>query len=309
VAGNAEEEMAAGQAVTGVCMVLKAGFVLLFLISAAIARGRADYLVIADPLDYTIYNQYGQPISETEKYDFVPYSPFQIIDKNVTLGDQITRALKFVFQQRMYYLLIAEDGKFTGEKSKTGRQTFHNAEPIEDTVEVVGGGLAMVSGSGRTVEIAKGLRVVRVFRSGPRYYCAALRDRTTYGWSSLEPRSVWRKNERGVSAKTGVKDTGLSETLRQRILARLMSADELYTTSFSHFNSLTGDEKTVPQWRCEYSGSRMHCELAGPYKNGDQLSESTRYLVQDIQNMLIGTDYGVICKNGELIIEKRSRGD
>ena len=286
-------------------IVLRASFVLLFLIIAAIAQGRADYLIIADPLDYTIYNQYEQPISESEKYDFVSYAPFQIIDKNVTLGDQITRALKFVFQQKMYYLLMAEDGKFAGEKSKTGRQTFHNAEPIEDTIEVVGGGLAMVSGSGRIVEIAKGLRVVRVFRSGPRYYCAAPGDRAAYGWSSLEPRSAWRKNERVVPAKSSVKDTGLSETLQQRILALITSANELYRTCFSHFNSLTGDEKVIPQWRCACSGNRTRCELAGPYKNNDQISESSRYLVQDIQNMLIGTDFGVICKNGEIIIEKR----
>jgi len=290
-------------------MVLRASFVLLFLISTAIAQGRADYFIIADPLDYTIYNKYEQPISESEKYDFVPYSPFQIIDKNVTLGDQITRALKFVFQQKMYYLLMAEDGKFTGEKSKTGRQTFHNADPIEDTVEAVGGGLAMVSGSGRIVEIAKGLRVIRVFRSGPRYYCAALGDRAAYGWSSLEPRSAWRKNERGVTAKSSVKDTGLSETLQQRILARMTSANESYRTGFSHFNSLTGDGKVIPQWHCECSGNRMRCELDGSYKNNDQLSESSRYLVQDLQNLLTGTAFGVSSKNGEIIIKKRPGSD
>ena len=35
---------------------------------------------------------------------FVAYSPFQIINKKVTLGDQITHAMEFLFQQKTYYL-------------------------------------------------------------------------------------------------------------------------------------------------------------------------------------------------------------
>ncbi len=287
-------------------MGLKATCIVLFLISVCAAQTRADYLIIADPLDYTIYSQYEQPLSAREKSEFVPYSPFRIFDKNAKLGDQITRVLKFGFQQKTYFLLMDEDLKFTGEKSKAGRQSFKNSEVIEDTVEAVSGGLTMVSGSGRTAGIPKGTRLYRVFRSGTRYYIAMLRERVTYGWGSLEPGGAWRKIGGGVSAESRVRDTGLSETLKERIKARLASANESYKASFSHFNSLTGDEKAVPQWRCECSGGRMRCELAGPYKNSDQLSESSRFLAQDMENMLIGTDFRVCCRNGEIVIEKRT---
>jgi hypothetical protein len=287
-------------------MGVKANLFFLLLISLTVAEGRADFCIIADPLEYTIYNQYQQPLPASEMSQFVSYSPFQIINGNVKLGDQITHALEFVFQQRTYYLLMAEDGKFTGEKSKAGRQSFRNVEAIEDTIETLADGLAMVSGSGRNIVIMKGVRLVRVFRSGPRYYIAALNDRVTYGWSSLEPKGIWRKSTPGVLPGKGVKDTGgLSEYVKQRILARFASANESYTTCFSHFNSLTGDEKAVPQWRCEASDNRIRCELI-PHQSGDQLSESSRYLAQDIENLLVGTDFGVICKNGEIVIEKRS---
>jgi hypothetical protein len=280
------------------------------LITAATAQSGADFIVIPGPLDYTIYNQYQQPVSEQEKAGFIPYSPFQIIEHDMTLGDQVTRALKFDFQRKMYYLLKDADGKFTGEKSKTGRHVFRGVEPFEDTIEVQGSGLAIVSGAGRNVAMARGTRLVRVFRSGPRYYCAALLDRTIYGWSSLEPRSAWRKIEHGVSEKiAALTDTGLSEPLRKRILARFASANGSYKVCFSHFNSLTGDERAVPQWRCESRDGRLLCRLAGSGSNGEQLSESSQCLAQDIGNMLTGTDFKVTCRNGEMDIQKRTGSD
>lgn len=284
----------------------------LLLITAVFAQSKADFIIITDPLEYTIYNQYQQPVAEQEKSDFVQYSPFQIIEKDMTLGDQITRALKFVFQRKMYYLLKDADGNFSGEKSKTGRRAIQGAESFDDdTIEVLVNGLSMVSGAGMNLAIAGGNRIVRVFRLGPRYYCAALLGRTVYGWSSLEPRSAWRKIESGVSAEIGaINDTVLSESLRQRILARIASANESYRLFFSHFNTLTGDEKAVPQWRCENRDHRLLCRLAGFDFNGDQLSESSKCLAQDIGKMLAGTDFKVTSsKNGEIDIQKRTGSD
>jgi hypothetical protein len=291
-------------------MVLKAPAFLPLLVSVITAQNRVDYFVIADPREYTIYNQYEQPVSESEKADFVPYSPFQIIDNDAMLGDRITRALTFVFQQKKYYLLKEENGKFMGEKSKAGRQAFRGVEPCNDTIEVLGNGLTMVSGAGRNVAIEKGRRLIRVFRSGPRYYCAVFLDRTTYGWSSLEPRWAWRKIEGDVNAQNSViKDTGLSESLQRRILARCAAANESYKTCFSHFNEQTGDERSVPQWHCECRGSRMFCRLGGPYADGNQLSESSKCLAQDIGNLLIGTNFRASCRDGAIVIEKRSGSD
>jgi hypothetical protein len=291
-------------------MRLKLCCILPFLLTATGAQGVADFFVVSDPLAYTLYNHYEQPVTEQEKADFVPNSPFRVIEKDMLLGDQITRAMKFVFQQKIFYLLKDEDGKFAGDKPKSDLRAFRGVELFEDTLEVRGSGLTMASGDGGYLSIAKGTRLVRVFKSGFRWYCEAFLDRTVYGWSSLEPRSVWRKTERAVSAESAVKtDTAFPESLRQKILARFASVNKSYITCFSHFNSLTGDEKSVPQWNCENSGGRMRCRLSGPYSNGDQLSESSRCLAQEIGNMLTGTDFRVNCSGGEIVVENRDRGD
>jgi hypothetical protein len=291
-------------------MRLKLCIILPLLITNAVAQGAADFFVVSDPRAYTIYNHYEQPVTEQEKADFVPYSPFQIIEKDMLLGDQITRALKFVFQHKTFFLLKDEDGTFAGDKPASGIRAFRGVELFEDTLEVRGSGLTMASWGGGYLSIAEGTRLVRVFRSGPRWYCAAFLDRTVYGWCSLEPRSVWSRAERAVPAGRAAKtDTVFSESLRQKILARFASVNKSYTTCFSHFNSLTGDEKSVPQWNCESSGSRMRCRLSGPYSNGDQLSESSRCLAQEIGMLLSGTDFRVTCRGGEIVVENRDRGD
>ena len=288
-------------------MFLKVIFIPAFFVTAVIAKGGADFIIIASPAEYAIYNQYEQPLSEDEKAVFVPYSPFMIVQKDMMLGDQITHALKFAFQQRMYYLLKDEDGKFTGEKQNSGRKILRGVELIEDTIESLAGGLTMASGEGMSVVIPKGTRMERIFRSGPRYYCAAIFGRTTYGWSSLEPRYAWRNVDKGISAGIPARaDTGLSEMLRQRIMARFASANDSYKAFFYHFNSMSGDEKAVPGWCCEKNGSRMVCRLTGSPSNNNQLSESLKVLEQDIGNLLMGTDFKAIGVNGEIVIEKRS---
>jgi hypothetical protein len=117
---------------------------------------------------------------------------------------------------------------------------------------------------------------------------------------------MWRKSARAIFSRNAVKDTGLSETLKQRIFTRFASANESYKTCFSHFNSLTGDDKAVSQWRCEIKGNCIYGKLVGPDENADQLSMSTQYFAQEIENLLMGTDFRVVCKKGEIIIEKRS---
>jgi hypothetical protein len=280
--------------------------IVLVLCVNSFAQTSADYFLIADPQHYTVYDQYQQPLSAADMSLFAPYAPFQIMERDVVLGDQITHALKFMFRQRTFYLLKDDEHRFIGEKNKTDRQSFNGCAVLEDTVDVVGNGLSVTTGAGKSFRVAKGERLNRVFRNGQRYYVAAIGEHTRYGWSSLEPKSAWRKSASRVVAETGNDISGFSETLKQRILNRFSVANESYKACFSHFNTLTRDEKVVPQWRCECSGFRIRCELSGPYSTGDQLLESSQYLAQDIENILVGTGFGVVCKSGEMIIEKRA---
>ncbi|MBN2037845.1 MAG: hypothetical protein JW768_13980 [Chitinispirillaceae bacterium] len=291
-------------------MRLKLCCILPLLINALAGQEAADFFVVSDPRAYTIYNHYEQPVTDEEKAVFAPYSPFRIIEKDILLGDQITRALKFVFQRETFYLLKDEDGKYEGNQHASGIKAFSGVALFEDTIEIRGSGLTIASMDGGHRPIPKGTLVVRVFRSGPRWYCTAFLDRMVYGWSSLEPRSAWRKPECAVPAESAVKkDSTFPEYLRQKVRARFASVNKSYRTCFSHFNTLTGNEKSVPQWNCEDRGGRLRCRLSVPYANGHQLFESSRSLAQEIGALFAGTDFRVTCKGGEITVDNRGSGD
>lgn len=264
---------------------------------------KSEYFIIVDPAVYTIYNQYEQPIAASEKGDFAACAPLRVMDQDVVLGDQITHALKFGLDGKTFFLIKGDDKKFSGEKSRAGRQSIKECEVIEDTVEAAGSGLRYTTISGKSFLIEKGVRVHRIFKSGGRFY---IRTDGRYGWSPLEPRSAWRKiaSVKAVAVSAG-SDTGMTEAIRNRILTRFASANESYTKMFSHFNSFSGDGKSIPRWSCGFSASRCLCTLGEPYKTGDELYESTAALVHDLENLLLGTRFRVRQASGEIVIEKR----
>jgi hypothetical protein len=49
----------------------------------------------------------------------------------------------------------------------------------------------------------------------------------------------------------------------------------------------------------------MRCWLTGPKTYSSQLEQSTRYLVNDIENMLIGKPFSVAYREGEILIESK----
>jgi hypothetical protein len=283
-------------------------FTMLFFsgaVSFGICREEREYITLSSPLDYTIFNEYKESLSAAEKGAFLPFSPLLVVDQEVTLGDQITKALQFEFQRKNFYLLKGDKGGFVGEKSRNGRHIYKGCQQLDDTVEVIGRGLTVSCGSGDRVSLEKGTRLNRIFKSGDRFNVLTLGSERCYGWSSLEPRSAWRRIAAALHAESGPEDTVMPQNLKDRIQEKIAAANEAYKAYFTHFNTLTKEEKSAPAWRYECSGSRIRCELTGPAATGDQLSESTQSLVQEMENVLLGSPFTVHFANREMIIERR----
>ena len=279
--------------------------ILVVVATAAYAQAAADYCILSEPGNYTIFNEYEQPLSTAEKDAFLSFSPLLVTDPNVTLGDQITRALKFEFQRHNYYLLKGDNGTFVGEKAKNGRRLYKDCQRVDDTVEILGRGVTLSGGSGGAVSLEKGTRLNRIFESGGRFYALALGGGSGYGWCSLEQKGAWRKTAAALRVENDEADSALPASLKARILDKVTAANEAYKAYFAHFNTLTKDAKSAPVWRCEGGGSRFRCVLSGPAASGDQLSESTQSLVLEMENVLLGTAFAVRYGNGEMVIERR----
>jgi hypothetical protein len=286
-------------------MLKKSIIIILSAISLVIAESRSTFYLLPSPAPFTIYNEYEQSLSQEELARFPPYAPLRLVAVDVQLGDGISHAAKFRFGNEFFFLLKDASGRFVGENRKNEPPVMSNCEALDDTVKVTKGGVltvAQVSGPVRTV--AQGRKLARVFRCKGRYYVLSFKGTPFCGWSSLEPVNAWRRIGMASVRSTATRsvDTLIPQSLQERIRGMVMAANEGYRRFFSHFDSLTGAEKSFPQWRCECTASQCRCILPSPYDRSDDLSESTRELRTEIENLLLGTGCILTGGRGEIVV-------
>jgi len=267
------------------------------------AQKRADILVLADPLNFTILNRYEQPLSEREKESFLPYAPLQIKEKETVLGDEITPALTFLFNGSSWYLLKDEKGDFIIHQREGGDyRILKNCQIIGDTIQIT---------RSRAVKFAAGYPgqeggssldkdeiLFRLFKYKNRYCLKQTAGKGPFGWSTLANHSAWQRLKMSVQRE----EKTLNPAVIDRLSGRMRAANSMYKKYFSAFNNITRAGKTAPQWKKRTLENGIRFALSGPESSVKQLEESTRYLVRDLENILIGKPFSVNSTEGEITI-------
>jgi len=279
---------------------------LLFLLATFVsARESGDFLILPQPRDYTIYNQYQQPVTDAEKTQFATNIPAQIENSNELLGDQITHALKFLFDGKPWFLQKDESGNFAGTGQNLRPQAYRKCEIVDDTVSVAEDHAVSFSEKGPLVRssdfVRKGEVVERIFSFGSAFYSKRGTARPVYGWCTASRASAWKP----IAIAESIQDVFGSFSSDQ-VVRRFTEANKIYREYFDHFNAFTKQEKTVPAWQCVVQGNQVRCTLNMPYRETSQLDESTRCLVREVENMLIGKGYEVIANKGDVIVRPRA---
>ncbi len=286
-------------------IVITSGAILLSIAGFCYSQKSADFAILSQPRDYTILNQYQQPLSDAEKKSLGVNLPAQIENDDELLGDQITHALRFDFDGRTWFLQKDEAGNLIGDRGKQFRQMFRKCTVLGDTLLITEDRAVPFSEkfppAGQGKSLGKGEAVVRIFSTGQFVYVKRGDARAEYGWCSFARRSAWKAVEHAVE-----KPQALTGHLSDQIVRRFAEANKVYKEYFDHFNEFTHQEKTVPAWQCEASGNEVRCTLNLPYRNSSQLEESTQYLVRDVENMLIGKHYEVVGGKGEILVKPKA---
>ncbi len=276
--------------------------ILCFLCAVSAAFGKtADYIILSHPDDYTILNQYQQPISTSEKALFVSFCPLRMQNDHEILGDQITRAMRVEFAGNTWFLQENDAGILLGDRGRQYRPVYKQCDVLNDTVRVDADRAVPFSEKfppARQGEyLEKGEIVVRLFSYGA--YCCVMRNgaRVRYGWCSFSRKASWKRVE-----TTTEEPQGLTGFISDRIVSRFAAANKTYKEYFEHFNALTHQDKSIPVWHCTVKGSEMRCSLHAPSDLSEQLDASTQYLVRDIENLLIGKHYSVILDKEDIIV-------
>jgi hypothetical protein len=91
----------------------------------------------------------------------------------------------------------------------------------------------------------------------------------------------------------------------RRIQKRLDLANELYKSYFNYFNNLTHQQKSIPYWQIVAEKGTYHCTLKGSQQTIIQLQQSTDYIVQDIEQLLLGKPFSVSSSGNLITIVQR----
>lgn len=262
----------------------------------------ADFALIEKPALLTILNQYQEQMGAADKAAMGAHVPVQIVDLDATLGDQLTRALKCELGGNTMFLQRDENGLIAGTSSKTLRYTYRGATVLGDTMECAAGVTitARPDGSG-AISLARGERVLRVFRTGGRSYCRRIGGSATYGWCG--PETSLRPLKAATSAPGP--DSSLAQNLKRRLEERVSEANDAYRDFWGHFNAATNQQKSVPSWKPDPASPLPRWTLSAPYHRTSELAESTRALVQELEGLLMGKPYAVSYAGGVLSVTSR----
>jgi hypothetical protein len=261
---------------------------------------QSDFLIITNPDKLSILNQYEQPLTESEKKLIFPFMPFQIINPKEILGDQITEVTRCTNLGSTYFLLKNESGGFTGNEHITF-QKISKCIILGDTVEVIRDFTLSQKFPSKGIEstIKKGESCIRIFQNGSNTYLLGLGKPQRYGWCTTS--GVLKKAIK-IEQPEATVDFGY---IAQRIQKRLDAANELYRNYFSYFNTLTHQQKSIPCWQFFAENGSYRCTLKGSQQTIVQLQQSTDYIVQDIEQLLLGKPFSINNSGNLITIVKR----
>jgi hypothetical protein len=257
-----------------------------------------DFIILKNPAAFTLYDQYEQPVSKSDAAALPHGIPFAVVKKDHRLGDRITRVMQCSYDQKAWFILEDEQGGIVGDKSDYA--FVKNCSHASDTFEIASDNVEFSDAgpSGPFEKNHKGDELVLFFCT--KGYCYAMKTgiRPVFGWIPASSRQ-FLKHVRQMSLSN---DTILSEQTVLNIKSRIETANKKYMEFFAAFNRSTGMHKTIPKWI--QGGNNLAWNLCGPYNRTAELDSSTKCLVEDLNDILIGKKFMAVYKNEYICIVK-----
>ncbi len=280
-----------------------------FNIAAAQVEQRTDFLIIENPAELLIYNKYQQSVQLKDKLKFISYIPLQILNEDELLSDQITPALKFKLQNEIYFLIKDNQGKIINRDSNGYNKIFKNCAIINDTVQILADRAVLISQTPAWQPSSKNKRfylkkddyLLRLFKKKNAYYVLKLGNDVQYGWCQFRKNRSWRILEKDADGKNKL----IPPYIREKITARIESANQTYSDYFKYFNQRLNRQKEIPRWVMEIEDNQIKCNLENDFYM-QKLTESARYLIHDLENILLGTNIALNYENGVIIIQVKN---
>lgn len=269
---------------------------------AADKTEKADFLILEKPTALFILNKYEQKISYQEEKVFTPFSAIRILNNNEILSDNFTTAYKVIIRNDIYYLLTDEDRKLINLSQAGFYNYIKNTNVLNDTVYITKDNRIYLhppdAKNKNRKYLDSGTSVKRIFTLNKKVYAQILGFDQSYGWSNLEQRQYWQF----VKISSSYSESIPSE-IRESIRNSINRTNQSITKLFQFFNSETRKNLATPQWQMEVYGDRIICYLSDD-NTRTGFKESTHYLINELDNILIGSGLNLEVKMNRIEIIK-----
>ncbi len=279
--------------------------ILLFTLFTGIAYNQtADFLIVENPSELSIYNKYQQSISSQIQKQLALFAPFRIVEEDEVLSDQISHASRVIFDDNIYFLIKDEEGDYILDKNEYFR-IFKNCKLLGDTIKVLRKRRVFIFSKpeyfdrkSKHIYLDENQHCIRIFKYKNLFYVKVPGDSMIYGWTQL-PRSGWE-----LCHESAIMLVAIPDNLISRLKIRIDSANQDYENFFNYFNKKYDQENVIPYWNLKISNYEIHGTLNDP-SLANKLKNSNRYLMQDIDNIFLGSNFVLTFSDSMFFINSR----
>jgi hypothetical protein len=275
-----------------------------FLIPTSPSAAGTDFLVVEKVERLQIYNKYQQEISASERQRVSPFAPMKILKIDDMLGDGFTPCMQVEIDGEVFFLLKEKEGSLARTGSLGFIETFRNATPLFDSAKVLRDHSLFFTptNSSRRLSLVTNERILRIFQHGNLTYSRRLTGQTAYGWIELTEKS--KERNWMVLKSTASASDSIPGDIVQKVHARVDEVNRVLVRLFEHFNKQFHQQKPIPQWSLESSDKTLSCLLQGTTEP-ESFQESTRYLISDIENIVLGAELQVVLSPGRIEVRPK----
>jgi hypothetical protein len=259
---------------------------------AGAGSGQEEFLICERPAQLVVLNRYQQSLTPNEKTLLQPFVPMKILRSQDLLGDGFTPCMRIELNGAVCFLVRENSIRLAGAARAGEIRTYLGSALPRDTVHILkAGGLQFSAADGAREDIlAAGERIVRFFTRDNQTYVRRSAGTHSYGWVNLSPGAedrLWTLAHVAPSVGSAV-----PVRIIDSVQASLARTNILLSNLFAYFNGRTSRRLATPRWQLEPEGTVLRCTLVGGSPERD-FPESTRYLVRELENHVLGTDLEV----------------
>lgn len=272
-----------------------------FLIVTQQSRAGADFYIVEHTDRLLVYNKYQQEATAKDRQILVPFVPMKILKANDMLGDGFTHCMQIEIGGQIFYLLKDNAAGLSRSGPLGFDKIFSNATILLDTVRILTRHsiqFSSINSSARQLSVDE--RVLRVFRHQNLTYCRVLSNPPQYGWIDFSGRKDGKNWI--VLRNIAPADSSISSVVVQKVRTQVGEVNRVLAHLFEFFNKQTHQQKQPPQWNIESSQKAILCTLQG---SSESFEQSTFYLVNDLENIVLGSAFEVAHTPGRIEIRQK----